>query len=148
MVGELDLAIVGGLVSTPGGAVECDVGVRDERIVGLYQPGTAPPARETIDARGLRVLPGFVDVHFHASGIPDGVREDLTSATAAAAAGGTTTVCQMPVFEPFTIRDRADAAESQAHVDFELWGLGGATRDEVYRAADDGAIAFKMFMTG
>ena len=92
------------------------------------------------------MLPGFVDVHFHASGIPDGVREDLTSATAAAAAGGTTTVCQMPVFEPFTIRDRAGAAESQAHVDFGLWGLGGATRDEIYRAADDGAIAFKMFM--
>ena len=39
----------------------------------------------------------------------------------------------MPVFEPFTIRNRADAAESQAHVDFGLWALGGATRDEIYR---------------
>jgi dihydroorotase (multifunctional complex type) len=145
---DLDLLIANGLVSTPGGAFACDVGIRDEKIVALYQPGTAPPALETIDAPGLRVLPGFVDVHFHATGLPDGKRENMTTGTAAAAAGGTTTLCQMPVWEPFRIRDRAEAAESQAHVDFGLWGLGGATKEEIFQAADDGAIAFKMFMTG
>jgi dihydroorotase-like cyclic amidohydrolase len=70
----------------------------------------------------------------------------MQTATAAAAAGGTTTVCQMPVFEPFTIRGRAEAARSQAHVDIAFWGLGGATREEVFQAADEGAIGFKMFM--
>jgi dihydroorotase (multifunctional complex type) len=143
----LDLLVANGLVSTPEGALELDICVDNEKIVGLYPRGAAaPPANRTIDATGLRILPGFVDAHFHCSGIPDGVREDMISATAAAAAGGTTTVCHMPVYEPPTIRERAEAARSQAHVDIAFWGLGGAPKDEIYAAADDGAIGYKIFM--
>jgi dihydroorotase len=106
----LGLLVTNGLVSTPEGALEMDLGIDNQKIVGLYPRGEAPrgeapPANRTIDATGLRILPGFVDAHFHCSGIPDGVREDMISATAAAAAGGTTTVCHMPVYEPPTIRE-------------------------------------------
>jgi dihydroorotase (multifunctional complex type) len=142
----LDLLVSNGLVSTPDGEHQLDVGVAGGRIVALYERGAAPPAERTIDASGLRVLPGFIDAHFHCSGVPDGLREDMPSATAAAAAGGTTTVLHMPVFEPFTIRARAEAAQSQSHVDMAFWGLGGATREEVYQAADEGAIGYKIFM--
>jgi dihydroorotase (multifunctional complex type) len=120
--------------------------VKDGRIQALHAPGTAPPAAETIDATGQRVLPGLVDVHFHCAGVSDGARDDMTSATAAAAAGGTTTLCQMPVYEPFRLRDRGDAAGKEAHVDVGFWAFGGGTREEIYQAADDGAIGFKMFM--
>lgn len=142
----LDLLIINGLVSTPSGALELNAGVSGGRIRGLYERGAAPPATRTIDASGLRVLPGFVDAHFHCSGVPDGVREDMISATRAAAAGGTTTVLHMPVLDPFRIRDRVDAARSQTHVDMGFWGAGGATREEVFQAADDGATGYKIFM--
>ena len=142
----LDLLVTNGLVSTPGGAFEGDVGVKDGKIVALYERGKAPSAERTIDAAGLRVLPGFVDVHFHCSPVPDGIREDMISATRAAAAGGSTTVLQMPILDPFRIRDRADLARGQSHVDIGFWGPGGATKEEVHQAADDGAIGYKIFM--
>src|SRR6187397_3117786 len=45
-----------------------DVGIRDGRIVRI---GTIPAAdaRERLDAKGLVVAPGFIDVHTHADDI-------------------------------------------------------------------------------
>src|SRR5262245_57323255 len=45
-------------------ARRADVAVRGDRIVSI-EPGHAGPARRTIDARGLVVAPGFVDVKTH-----------------------------------------------------------------------------------
>src|SRR5258706_15634032 len=43
-----------------------DIGIRGGRIVDMGRLGNAAAAR-VIDARGLTVSPGFVDVHSHAS---------------------------------------------------------------------------------
>ena len=89
-----------------------------------------PPARETLDATGLHVLPGAIDVHVHFRdpGYPH--KEDLGSGTAAAAFGGVTTVFDMPNTVPPTATAEALAAKhaiaaEKAHVDFGLYGLLG-----------------------
>ena len=67
--GLLDLKIVGGLVvdgsGTPG--VMATIGVRDGRIVSISESAdaAAAPAIDTIDATGLVVAPGFIDIHTH-----------------------------------------------------------------------------------
>ena len=62
---DYDLKIVGGTIVDGSGApgYRGDVGVRDGRIVAL---GDAPgEARQTIEAAGRVVCPGFVDIHTH-----------------------------------------------------------------------------------
>ncbi len=60
-----DLVIRGGLVLDGSGAPgrEADVAIRGDRIaaVGKLPPGSGPE----LDARGLAVAPGFIDVHSH-----------------------------------------------------------------------------------
>jgi N-acyl-D-aspartate/D-glutamate deacylase len=64
----VDLVIRGGRLCDGSGAParEADVAIDGGRIVGISAIGTVPsPGRHQIDARGLVVAPGFVDVHTH-----------------------------------------------------------------------------------
>jgi dihydropyrimidinase len=88
-----DLVIRGGLVATATDAVVADLGVRGGRIVTIDQG--LPASAQEIDARGLVVVPGGVDVHTHLDLDLGGTRtaDDFESGTAAAACGGVTTIC-------------------------------------------------------
>jgi len=59
-----DLAIVGGQVIDPGRGIDARLGVAvtDGHVAAL---GDVGPAAETIDATGLVLLPGLVDLHTH-----------------------------------------------------------------------------------
>ena len=111
-----------------------------------------PPARETLDARGLHVLPGAIDVHVHFRdpGYPH--KEDWQSGTAAAAFGGVTTVFDMPNTIPPTgtapaLADKHRIAGANAHVDFGLYGLlGEDTIEHVPALVEGGVIGFKLYM--
>src|ERR1700743_1975281 len=61
----LDLKIVGGTVIDGTGAtrLKADGGIKEGRIVAVGVLSQA--ARETIDAEGLIVAPGFIDLHTH-----------------------------------------------------------------------------------
>ena len=62
---DLDLKIVGGTLVDGTGAERrrADLGIRDGRVVAV---GDVPAAaRQTVDAGGRVVAPGFVDIHTH-----------------------------------------------------------------------------------
>lgn len=71
-----------------------DLRIKDGKIAGI---GSFAPAEgeEVIEARGLVVCPGLVDVHVHFRDPGQTWKEDVTTGAAAAAAGGFTTVVCM-----------------------------------------------------
>ncbi len=100
-------------VEIPGSG-RTDVLLRDGRVAEVG-PGTATDradGAERIDAEGLLVLPGLVDLHTH---LREPGREDaetVASGSAAAAVGGYTAVLAMANTVPVT--DTAEAAEHVA----------------------------------
>lgn len=86
-----DLVVRGGSLVTPAGVVRADLSVAGGRIerIGPAEPGDGTVV---LDADGMLVLPGAIDVHTHlrlpSEERPDRFRQD----TEAAAHGGTTTV--------------------------------------------------------
>src|ERR1700674_2745934 len=105
------LAIRGGRIIDPANNLDivADVLIKDGRIVAVG-PGVGADASETIDAAGLIVSPGFVDIHTHLREPGFEHKETIESGTQAAARGGFTTVCAMPNTEP--------PADSAGAVDF------------------------------
>src|SRR5216684_858039 len=147
-----DLVIRGGRVVSPDCVIDASIAVEDGVIVAVGSEAAMPPARATLDAKGLHVLPGAVDVHVHFRdpGYPH--KEDFRTGTAAAAFGGVTTVFDMPNTIPPTgtaealIAKHRIAAEN-AHVDFGLYGLlGEDTIEHVPALVENGVIGFKLYM--
>ena len=63
MNGICDLVVRGGTVVTATDRYAADIGVRGGEVVAIAQG--LPPGTQEIDATGLLVLPGGVDVHTH-----------------------------------------------------------------------------------
>src|SRR5687768_3254501 len=75
--------------------------IEDGRVVGLASHSDATPeGAEVIDATGLIVAPGFIDMHVHLREPGQEYKETIASGAAAAVAGGFTTVCAMPNTHP------------------------------------------------
>src|SRR5581483_754357 len=146
-----DLRILNGTVVSDGSVLRVDVGIEGGQIAEIGEPGALGPGRADIDAAGLHVLPGGIDVHFHCRSPSHPERGDFASETAAAAAGGVTTVFEMPISDPAcstpdVFQNRRMLASSHAHVNVALYSgavLGDA--GETTRMAEIGAIGFKLF---
>lgn len=146
----LETLITGANVVLPGGQTMIDVGISDGTIAGLYQPGQAPAAEQTIDATGQTLIPGLIDVHSHHREPGFTHKEDIVSATSACAAGGVTTTVAMPnVYPPpnklEVLQDMFELYERKAIVNWNI-NPAGTVRAEIPAMAATGIIAFKVFM--
>ena len=101
------LLIKNGRVIDPAGKKErnADIVVKDGKIEKIYPEGTLPPeaeaaANQVLDAKGLVVAPGLVDVHVHFRDPGLTYKEDIHTGAAAAAKGGFTTVVCMANTKP------------------------------------------------
>jgi dihydroorotase len=98
------LLIRGGRVVDPSQGLDGvhDVLVRDGLVVGVGAEGAQPigKADETIDATGLVVCPGLVDMHVHLREPGREEDETIETGTRAALAGGFTSVACIPNTEP------------------------------------------------
>jgi dihydropyrimidinase len=88
-----DLLVRGGTVVTAGGSLRADVLVQGGRITRVEADldGSAASAADVVDATGLLVLPGAVDVHTHTRVATEAEPDRFFQDSVAAAFGGTTT---------------------------------------------------------
>ncbi|MEW6041315.1 MAG: dihydropyrimidinase [Elusimicrobiota bacterium] len=156
----MDLIIKNGKVVTAEKTFSADIGIKDGKIASVRKGLADSPAAQNakiIDAKGMLVMPGAIDVHVHLNLFFCGTySENWDTGTAAAAAGGVTTIIDYAIQQKGkTIKEAVEArmkdAESKVCIDYSLHGgitdWNNATRDELNDLTVNGGIpTFKMFM--
>ena len=75
--------------------------IEDGRVVGLVERGEKfPEDAHVLDATGLIVAPGFIDLHTHLREPGQEYKETVATGASAAVAGGWTSICAMPNTDP------------------------------------------------
>ncbi len=147
------LIIQGGRVIDPSQGLDAvrDVLVRDGKIAAIGEHldvGTAT----VVDARGLIVAPGFIDMHVHLREPGQTHKETIATGSAAAVAGGFTAVCAMPnttpaMDSPATLAEVARLAGAAGLA--RIYPVAAITKDRAgvelapyHLLSDAGAVAF------
>ena len=96
------ILIQGGRVVDPASGMDrvADLLVQERRITKIGDAVKAPDGAEILDAAGLIVAPGLVDMHVHLREPGSEHEETIASGSRAAVSGGFTTVCAMPNTDP------------------------------------------------
>lgn len=132
-----------------------DILINGEKILGIGK--FDPDVKEIIDARGLIVLPGGIDMHVHFNDPGYSHRETFKTGSMGAASSGITTVVDMPCTSIPQVRDldslykKLNVIEKESFVDFCLYG--GVTGQEVRKGElnkikeqwEEGVIGFKIY---
>ncbi len=125
------LLIKHGRVLDPASNTESalDVLLDGERISKVGENLSAPGA-EILDASGLFVAPGFIDLHCHLREPGGELSETIETGTKSAARGGFTAVCCMPNTHP--VNDRASVTRgiverAAATASVRVWPIGAAS---------------------
>lgn len=150
-----DTVIEKGTIATEGGVFSADLVIANGRIAALSLDANGWTADRRIDASGMLVMPGGIDVHTHFEEPDSQMLEGFASGGASAAAGGLTSVVEMPQARPTTtlpeqFAEKRQLVEEHAIVDMALWagaiGPPRQTAADLDGMAGMGAAAFKSFM--
>ncbi|MDE5772947.1 MAG: dihydroorotase [Muribaculaceae bacterium] len=98
-------------VYTPDGLRRLDVRVENGHVADLQSNIPAAVGDEVIDATGLTLIPGLVDMHVHFREPGYSYKETIASGCSAARAGGFSLVCTMPNLNP--VPDSIDHLKTQ-----------------------------------
>jgi dihydropyrimidinase len=151
------ILIHNGTVVTARETISADVLIDGERIAEVRHGIPRESAETLIDATGLYVMPGGIDVHTHLD-MPFGgttSSDDFETGTRAAAFGGTTTIVDFAIQARGTrMRDALDTwwkkAEGKACIDYGLHmivtDLGNCGLEDMDEMVDEGVASFKLFM--
>jgi dihydroorotase len=128
------LAIRGGHLVDPAAGIDAakDILLKDGRVAEIAGPGKLKHAEgaEALDATGLTIAPGLIDIHVHLREPGQGYKETIATGTAAAAAGGFTAVAAMPNTTP--VNDSPEITRwMQAHergAQVRVFPIAAATR--------------------
>ncbi len=125
------LLIKNGRVIDPASQTDAalDVLLDGERIAQVGKQIHAPQA-EILNAEGLVVAPGFIDLHCHLREPGEETSETIATGVRAAARGGFTAVCPMPNTKP--VNDNAAVTRgilerAQAAGGVRVWPIGAAS---------------------
>ncbi len=148
----IDLVIRGGTVVRSTEVEALDIGVADGVITDIRPE--LPAGREQIDARGLTIFPGLIDVHLHFNEPGRTEWEGASTGSRALAAGGGTLYFDMPLNStPCTVDAAAldakrTALEQASLTDFGLWGgIIPGNREQLEELAHRGVVGFKAFLS-
>lgn len=108
-----------------------DLLLKEGKVAAMDKPGKIKfTGAEVMDAKGLMVAPGFVDIHVHLREPGQGYKETIATGTAAAAAGGFTSVCAMPNTIP--VNDSPEVTRwmlaPERNAAIRVFPIGAATR--------------------
>src|SRR2546428_7701731 len=154
---RFDTVIKNGTVVTATDTYASDVGIAGGKIAAIAQSLAAENAGKVIDAAGLLVMPGGIDVHTHLD-MPFGgptSSDDFQTGTIAAAHGGTTTLIDFAIqYKGQTLRQAFEGwmkkAEGKAVTDYAfhciITDLGDAHLEEMGQLVREGVSSFKLFM--
>jgi dihydropyrimidinase len=149
--------IQGGTVVTAEQTFTADVLIEGTSIREVSARIEADPRHTVIEAAGMLVMPGGIDVHTHLD-MPFGgtvSSDDFETGTRAAAIGGTTTIVDFAIQARGTrMRDALDTwlrkAEGKACIDYGLHmivtDLGEAGLEDMDDMVREGVASFKLFM--
>ena len=98
----MKILIKGGRVLDPRTNTDdiLDVLVENNKIIKVGKNIEAQEQTKIIDANGLLVMPGYIDLHVHFRDPGLTYKEDILTGGRAAAKGGVTSVCAMPNTKP------------------------------------------------
>jgi dihydropyrimidinase len=151
------LLIRNGTLVSASDTRSADILVEDERISRVAPGIPVTAADRVIDASGMLVMPGGVDVHTHMD-MPFGgttSSDDFETGTRAAAFGGTTTIVDFAIqARGAKMRDALDTwwkkAEGKACIDYGLHmivtDLGSSGLEDMDDLVREGVASFKLFM--
>ena len=128
------LLVAGGRVVDPSQGLDAPLDVLvEDGVVARVGEGLKAKDAERIDAKGLVVCPGFVDLHTHLREPGREDKETIATGTRAAAAGGFTAVCAMPNTSP--VNDtagitRAIVEKARAEGSVRVYPIGAITRGQ------------------
>ena len=151
-----DLIIKGGTVTTACDQYEADVAVSKGRIVAIAQD-IPVNGTKAVDAKGLLVMPGGIDVHTHLDMPFMGATtaDDFTTGTTAAVCGGTTCIIDFAIQKKGgTLRGALDEwhekADGKCAVDYGFHMIVADLPEnavkEMDKIVDEGVPSFKLFL--